>query len=285
MVACRETSGGHLRSLLWRHASGRCPLDVDDVELAGGVLPEGADPQSGLDGPQPRPGVARVTNQSPDPAAAIIGEQVDAVQLRHRGSPRDIAAGDDTALIPVEPGDGRHELVAAAFGAARSPLHQIPAVVLATRTRCRLVVDFLVRRRPDVPDPQIARDPIETEAPGVAQPKRPDLGAPPGWSTKGLSGGIAYLRAGHWTPIDVDAQDLAEQGAQILAILTVATAPITEPDVEVAILRPKEEQTTIVVGRRLVDGQDDLGARRVSAIRSSVATWYRATTVSPLVSV
>src|SRR5215212_9543825 len=49
-------------------------LDVDDVELTRGVLPEGADSQSGLDGVQPRPGVARVANQPPDPAAAIIGE-------------------------------------------------------------------------------------------------------------------------------------------------------------------------------------------------------------------
>src|SRR4051794_13131683 len=36
------------------------PLDVDHVELAGGVLPEGADSQSRLDGTQPYPGVAHV---------------------------------------------------------------------------------------------------------------------------------------------------------------------------------------------------------------------------------
>ena len=68
-------------------------------------------------------------------------------------------------------------------------------------------------------------------------------------------------------PVDVDAQDLAEQGAQILAILAVPAASVTQPDVEVSILRPKEEQPTIVVRRRLVDKHDRLGARRVSAIR------------------
>src|SRR3954471_4218702 len=73
------------------------PLDVDDVELASGVLTEGADPQPGLDGIEPRPGGACVSDQSPDPAAAVVGEQVDTFQLWHPAPVIDITPGDDTA--------------------------------------------------------------------------------------------------------------------------------------------------------------------------------------------
>src|SRR5215217_686586 len=81
-------------------------LDVDDVELAAGVFAEGAYPQSGLDRSQPRPGVARVTNQPPDPAAAIISEQVDAVQIRYRAPPIDIAAGNNAPRFVINPETG-----------------------------------------------------------------------------------------------------------------------------------------------------------------------------------
>src|SRR5215203_5977394 len=250
-------------SLSGREQTVDSSLDVDDVELAAGVFAEGAYPQSGLDRSQPRPGVARVTNQPPDPAAAIISEQVDAVQIRYRAPPLDIATGNNAPLIVIEPGDGRHKRVTAPSGVARGPLHQIPAKVLSARTRRGFVVDFLVRRRPNVADPQVARDPIETKAPGVAQSKRPDLGARPRLVGVGVVGRDCVPEVvGHL--VDVDAQDLAEQGAQILAI---PATPVTQPDVEISILRPKEEQTTVVVRRWLVDEQDGFGARRVSAVR------------------
>src|SRR5215216_1694888 len=253
-------------SLSGREQTVDSSLNVDDVELAAGFFAEGAYPQSGLDRSQPRPGVARVTNQPPDSAAAIISEQVDAVQIRYRAPPIDIATGNNAPLFVTEPGDGCHKRVTAPSGVARGPLHQIPAIVLSARTRRRLVVDFLVRRRPNVADPQVARDPIETKAPGVAQSKRPDLGARPRLVGVGVVGRDCVPEVvGHL--VDVDAQDLAEQGPQILAILAVPATPVTQPDVEISILRPKEEQTTVVVRRRLVDEQDGFGARRVSAVR------------------
>src|SRR5215212_529826 len=252
-------------SLSGREQTVDSSLDVDDVELAAGVFAEGAYPQSCLDGAQPRPGVARVTNQPPDSSAAIISEQVDAVQIRYRAPPIDIATGNNAPLIVIKPGDGRHKRVTAPSGVARGPLHQIPAIVLSASTRRRLVVDFLVRRRPNVADPQVARDPIETKAPGVAQSKRPDLGARSLLVDVGVVGRDCVPEVvGH--QIDVDAQDLAEQGAQILAILAVPATPVTQPDVEISILRPIEEQTTVVVSRRLVDEQDGFGTRRVSAV-------------------
>src|SRR6185295_10781136 len=60
-------------------------------------------------------------------------------------------------------------------GVARVPLDDVPAVVDAARAPGRLTVDLLPALFADVADVEVPVQPVEAEAPGVAQAVVPDL--------------------------------------------------------------------------------------------------------------
>src|SRR3954471_21518273 len=80
---------------LWRDDAIDRSLQVDDVELAGGVFPEGADGEAGGDGTEAGPGRVVVASQAPDFAATVVGKEVGAGERGDGGAAIDVAAGDD----------------------------------------------------------------------------------------------------------------------------------------------------------------------------------------------
>src|SRR5688500_1643870 len=95
------------------------------------------------------------------------------------GATIDVAAGDRAAERVVVFGNrlGKPLRVAALLGLkAMASFDDVPAPILAALAG-RLKVDPLVAVLADVGDVQIAGGAVEGEAPGVAQPVRPDLGA------------------------------------------------------------------------------------------------------------
>src|SRR3989449_6785696 len=92
-------------------------------------------------------------------------------------------------------------------GEASGPLHEAPAVVLATRAGGRLEVHLLTGALADVGDEEIPPQPVEAEPPGVAETVRPDLGprarrAPEGVRCRDRIGSGA---------VHVDAEDLRSE--------------------------------------------------------------------------
>ena len=121
---------------------------------------------------------------------------------------------------------------------ARAALPDPPAVVVQPA----LLAPACARRPPpsvlaDVADVEVVREPVEREAPRVAQPVAGDLPA------------RAAL-------VDVQAQQLAEADAQVLrAVARVAArAAVAHPDVEPAV-GPELELAAVVVVVRLLDEQ------------------------------
>src|SRR2546422_6492297 len=129
-------------------------------------------------------------------------------------------------------------------GEASRPLHEAPAVVLASRARGQLEVPLLPRVLADVGDKEIPGLTVEAEPPRVAETIRPDLGprarrAPEGVRCRDRVGSGA---------VHVDAEDLAEELTEILgAVAGIAhTAPITHANIEEAV-RPEGELPAVVV--------------------------------------
>jgi hypothetical protein len=211
-----------------------------------------------------------------DLAGAEVGEEVDAAEPRFAGTAVAVAAGHRAAGAGSRVLEDR--VGEAAGGAARvevpvrvvegvSPLPAVPAVVLAAGAGGRLQVDLLPARLPDVGDPQVAAQAVEGEAPGVAQPVGPDLAAGAGDADERVArgNGVGEPRA---AAVDVDAQDLAEQGVERLPVLlrVAAAAAVARGDVEEAV-RPERDLAAVVVGERLVVGEEDLLRGGVGDIR------------------
>jgi hypothetical protein len=141
-----------------------------------------------------------------------------------------------------------------AFG----PLENAPTEIEPALTRWQ-EARFLDRVLADIGDQKITRLAIETEPPRIAQTVRPDFG--PGallldeWVVLGDAVRKVVRRR-----VDINPQDRAKQGAQVLTVpFGIATgATVAETDVQVAV-RSKEEQTAVVIGVRLLDGQNRFG--------------------------
>ena len=125
---------------------------------------------------------------------------------------------------------------------------------------------------------------------GLRQPKlQISVSAVIGWpSTNGLLGrdDVAVgVGLGH---VDVDAEDLAEQGLGILRAVAgiVARAAVAQADVEEAV-GPERHVAAVVVGERLLDERTAVGPHQVeraswrSATSGSAVRRNRATTVWP----
>jgi hypothetical protein len=136
-------------------------------------------------------------------------------------------------------------------------LHPVPAEVRAGRRAGPLDVDLLPGALADVADPQVARRPIEAHPPRVAQAREPDLGPRARGAGRERVVGRDAVRLARGAVLDVDPEDLAEQGRERLAVAlrVTAAAAVAERDEEHA-LRVEQEGSAVVVGKGLLDEED-----------------------------
>jgi len=219
-----------------------------------------------------------------------VGEEVDPLHAR-RLAPVDVAAGNGAAAAVMRVDmHGIDERGIAGVGIAgdgvvedRVAFLHLPAVVLAARAAARLPVHLLERTLPDVGDVEIAGQGIEARPPGVAQPEGPDLVGPrPAREGIVVGDGVVASRiAGKVVAVDIDPEDLPEQGVAVLGAVVgiAATAAVAARYVEVAVVRPEPQPATIVVREGLVVGEDQQLARRVEDVgiagRDGVAADFR----------
>src|SRR3990172_657928 len=137
-------------------------------------------------------------------------------------------------------------------------LHDVPTVILASRARGALVIDFLHLKLAYIGDIQISVGTVEGEAPGVAQAQRPDLfsisdhpyegvvhrDAVPGRGAarrtlkyKGQKSFHPRWRGLGEFDLDIDAQQFSQKRGRILRISTriAASASIAGAYIQVAI--------------------------------------------------
>src|ERR1043165_1064508 len=239
--------------------------DVGDVELAARVLAEGADGERRREH-RPRGPRAVGLRGAPDRARAIVAVEVDATQPRETRAAIAIAAGDRAAEAVAVLEDRHGQAGGRAVGrgvVAVRRFHETPAVVLAAGAARRLQVDLFVLVLADVGHPEVAGLAVEGETPRVAQAVRPDLAARAGARGERVGGGDGVRRA-----VDVDARELAEKLAEVLAVIVriAAGAAVADADVEVAV-GPELQLAAVVIGELGVrDGEDDGAAGDVGAV-------------------
>src|SRR5204862_3608359 len=154
--------------------------------------------------------------ESPDAFGGVIAANVNAVEGGRFDAAIPITAGDRVAQFAAV-GEHRRDVVLA--GAA-IPIRErfeafkhVPAVIFpAANDR-----DFLDAVLSDVADPQVTRDAIEAEAPGLAETVRPDFRAHIAPTTKRIIGGDGVLEA-RVALVHIDANDLAEEQLHVLAV-------------------------------------------------------------------
>ena len=133
-------------------------------------------------------------------------------------------------------------------------LARVPPVIAALGDD----VHFLVLVLPDVACVQLAGAPIERHAPDVAEAVRPDLRARAVDADERivLRDAVGAIALG---TIDVDAQDLREQRAQVLPrkLRVVGCAAVAAAQVEHAV-GAEEDGAAVVVRVRIVDGEEHL---------------------------
>ncbi len=118
-------------------------------------------------------------------------------------------------------------------------------------------VDFFLRALADVADPRLPGDPIEAEAPRVAQAHREDLVAAGDGAEERIGAGRRVRHARSGRRIDVEAQDLAEQQVEILRVVrrVVGAAAVADADVEIAVAPEGEHAAVVVGGAGMRNGQ------------------------------
>src|SRR6058998_2147585 len=141
-----------------------CPFVPDDIELPLLILSKGRNLQTGR-----KQRAYSALDQPEGFAAAIISEDIDALQIRNRGSPIDVPAGDRTARRSIGIfSHRRHQAVRLTAGARQEAviaLHDAPSVVAARPNE----IDLLPIILSDVGSPQLAGLPVEGKAPGIPQ--------------------------------------------------------------------------------------------------------------------
>ncbi len=200
-------------------------------------------------------------------------------QRRNRLAAIDVAAGDaHTVAVPgklallLHAGVVRvldHRVDPVSLGRAVllelvKRLADVPAVVAAARNE----VDLLPLVLPDVRRPEVAGLAVETHAPDVAQAVRPNLPArvvlAPGERVVRRDAVRQLAGAG----IDVDAENLAQQRAQVLRVVmrVVGLAAVARGDVKLAV-RPEQNHAAVVVPIRLRELEQDALRLHVGPVR------------------
>ena len=159
------------------------------------------------------------------------------------------------------------------FEAVRA-LARVPAVVPAELDD----VDLLPVTLPDVADPEFVGVAVERPAPGIAEAKRKDLGTcrrprPAEVAQRVRREWIAArssrrrIRRAARPRIDVDAQHLAEQSRGVLRVSgrVAGAAAVTDADVQESV-RTEGQLAAVVVGRRLVQGQQHAFRSRIQGL-------------------
>ena len=185
---------------------------------------------------------------------APVGEEVEAAEGRDRRAAVHVAAGHRVAeAAAVLAHRERQRALREPCGRSRvvdqGALVAVPAEVGARRPARPQVVDLLAGALAHVADPERPGGAVEREAPRVAEPLGVD--------------GHAHRR-----DVDVEPQELAEAAPAVLcASLRVAgAAAVAHAHVEPSV-RPELQLAAVVIGVRLVDSQDDPGARGDGRVR------------------
>jgi hypothetical protein len=141
-----------------------------------------------------------------------------------------------------------------------------PAVVLAAGAGGRLEVDLFDLVLTDVGGPEVARLPVEREAPGIAEAVGPDLGEAVSAVGERVVGGdgVGALPAAASTS---RRRILPSRASGVLGVVlrVAAGAAVAETGVEVAV-RAEHDQAAVVVGERVGNGEQDLAAGGVGAV-------------------
>src|SRR6478752_6287838 len=129
--------------------------------------------------------VARISRrEGPDSAAASVAIEIGSRQAGILLAAIDVATDDDAVAILMPVGRNWSGQPAGRAGAATSiaavAFVDGPAIILAALARGWLVIDLLELILARVADIEVVGATVEAEAPGVAQPKRPNLRAGPG---------------------------------------------------------------------------------------------------------
>src|SRR5205814_1204826 len=147
-----------------------------------------------------------------EPRGAVVAVHVAAVEALKRAVAHHVAA-DDRAEAGTVGADEHGRRVAGRRPSleAAASLEVAPAEVAPGGRAARLEVDLLEAILPHVADGERAGGAVEREAPRIAQPVRVDLGP----------AAAAAERVAAWDPVAaarvrVDAQQFAEQGAEVL---------------------------------------------------------------------
>ena len=144
---------------------------------------------------------------------------------------------------------------------AEGPFHARPPVVFAAGAGARLEVQLLPIPSAHITDPQISRQAIEGDAPGIAQPRSPDQVVGAGVPEERVVSG--HVRKGQ---VHVEAQELAEELVRVLG--RGGDAAVPHGVVELAV-RSEADAAAVVVGCRLRQGPEDRGERgRVDDVRN-----------------
>src|SRR5262249_41996310 len=132
-------------------------------------------------------------------------------------------------------------------------------------------VDLLIKVLADVRGPQPAGLAVESHAPGIPQAVGPDLGCGVLAAGARIVLGNAVLLAAI-APIDIDAQDLGEQGLQVLTIFlgVVGGAPVAHHDVQVAV-RAETDRAAVMIPERTGEAEKFFLAVGVGLVRVVLA--------------
>src|SRR5262249_15810739 len=158
-----------------------------------------------------------VVPESPDAAAHVVAVEVVAFELGQALAAVDKAARDGLADVVMVFPDGLDEILPRPHAVGPEGVEafpDVPAVVAALDHQVDLVVEVLAH----VPGPQPARLAVEGDAPRIPHPVGPDLRRSTFGAHKGVVPGNA-VRLVPGAAIDVDPQDLAQEGLQVLAVL------------------------------------------------------------------
>ena len=181
---------------------------------------------------------------------AKVAKEVVPIQVWISAAPVDITAGDRAvariAVVNVDRCRVAAKGLAAGGVIGAVALVTAPAIIFAAITAGRRKIDLFKTVLPNIPDPEVAGEPVETEAPGVAQAGGPDLiTGPPLTVDKGIirrdAVGCAAARVAIWAiataAVDINAQQLAQQDIVVLAVILwiAGAAAITGSNVEITI--------------------------------------------------
>src|SRR5712691_8683518 len=223
---------------------------LEDIHLAGAILGERAHLETCRRDLRLRDDAATQVAKTPQAAAAVVRIEIDAAEVGG-GAVMHESTGDGAAQAVLVLDDRRRQAgrVAARRVVAVHGFHHVPAEVGALRHE----VDLLIRVLANVSEPERSRLRVEREAPGIAQPVRPDF-ATPATSRERVVGWDAIARA----VAHVDSQELREERVAVLpvALRVPARASVAHPDVEISV-RPERELPAVVIFERLPDLEDD----------------------------